>query len=737
MNQGGYFDSRMLPISIYLHNCAITVAPCEFEPGAKCATDSKIDREFKNSHAALPTDVRRAICAAVADEESRIPEFSERREYLPHRLLLVEGRNQNENIVLLNAHGSSLVQIVSVLSSSTVGKRLTALVLAVFVGLSVGAMSMWRLLDMHTITGDEPHYLVIADGLLPTFELEQSGPYSREFRNRTIVENGLAPVGSEPNPGNTHAELGPRGLFNVHNIGLPVMLAFPYLLFGEIGARLAMIAIGSLILLVMSRVIALTSLTPRQQLAALLPFAIGIPLVTGSTQIYPDLPAGLLCLLGLLAVLKPPVADRRWDAIPTAAAVALLPWLHIRFGLPMLVVLAALSVSRRNRGLWNILLRYWLPAGVSVLLLAVYNVYAFGNPTGPYASGDLMLNRIALMQFLGLLFDQNQGIFIQQPLHLVGLYYSFRVARQKPLMVIATALVSLSVLIPNATHWNLYGGWSFSGRFGWTATTALSCVTLLGTAQLFGRNPRLAKLVIGIAVAVQIRHLYAIFVQKRVMFPHIFDGWIGTYSTFWSPFESVLPHWRDHRWAFGFAPNLLILGFAVTVALVGGRLGSSSRERKNSLVVASTTVLVLLAAFAQFGELPYPQQRWAASVLPGTVGKIDNLSRVAAEGTNRGMLTFGPFWEVPPGTYEVGVRFYSETDDRVAGILDVYMPETDTVLARRDLPDTDNRSTEDYFTVNVTRGVWGKMEIRTSYEGSGRLQVDWLQLRRISDNVAE
>ena len=618
-----------------------------------------------------------------------------------------------------------------------VGKRITATVLAVFIGLSVLSLVMWNSEKMHTITGDEPHYLVIADGLLPSFEVEQTGPYQREFRNRTIVESGLAARNAVPGPDNTHAEEGPRGLFNVHNLGLPMVLALPYLALGEIGARLTMILVGAAVVLLLCLIAGTTSMNRRQQLLAVTPFAVGIPLTTGSTQIYPDLPAGAICLLGLLLILKGGRTRNRWLNLVAAVVIGFLPWLHIRFGLPMLIVLLGLSWTQRTDGMKTVILRWWVPATLSVILLAAYNFYAFGNPTGPYASGDLMLNRIALMQFLGLLMDQNQGILVQQPLHLVGLYYAARLARRRPVLVMTSTFVALSVMVPNATHWNLYGGWSFSGRFGWAASTALAALTVLGVAELFARHQRQAAMVVGLAILVQIRHLYAVFIQKRVLFPHIFDGWIGTYSTFWSPLESVLPHWRDHRWAFGYVPNLVWLAFIGGIIAVGCWSRTESRTRATAVSFGAAAMCVLLGLFGRFADLPYPQQRWAASVLPGTIGSVDNLSRVAKSGDPKGILTFGPFWEVPPGDYEVAVRFASETDGATAGILDVYMPDSGTTLDRKDLPDTNSVPQELSFNINVGHKVWGKMEIRTAYEGTGDLRVDWIQLRRITRNTPE
>ncbi len=622
------------------------------------------------------------------------------------------------------------------LASFVVGKRLAALLVSLFVALSVAAMFMWRSEGLHSITGDEPHYLVIADGLLPTFELEQTGPYSREFQTRTIYPAGLAPRDATPNPDNTHAEIGPRGLFNVHNIGLPILLAVPYLFGGEIGARIAMIAMAALVVILLVRLVATTNLSPTRQFLTVLPLVVALPFVTGGTQIYPDIPAGVIMLSAITFLFRPRDRERRWIPLVIAIAVAYLPWLHIRFGLPMFLLLAALWWTHSRTGDWRqSALLFGAPALVSLLLLAGYNIYAFGNPSGPYSSGDVMFNRMAIMQFLGLFFDQNQGMLIQQPLHFVGGYYLVRLARERALATLTTFAVMLSVLIPNSTHWNLYGGLSFNGRFGWASSTAFLAVTVLGLAKLSASSHRATVVVLVVGVLVQLRHLVAVFIQKRLMLPHTFDGWIGTYSVFWREFETVLPHWRDYRWAFSFFPNFAMLTMFLVLLTVGALTSLTSRQRQVVLLTVASPLIVSVFLYSSFADLPYPKMTWPGTGLTSTIGTTDNLSRVASVGDPAGVFTYGPYWRVPPGNYEATINF--TTSSPQSGAVDVYMPKSAQVLTSLELPDSAGRESTSTLSITVTDEVWGEMEIRTFYKGLGELRVNWISLRRTGDNVSE
>jgi hypothetical protein len=517
---------------------------------------------------------------------------------------------------------------------------------------------------------------------------------------------------------------------------LPVLLAVPYLIADELGARLTMIAFGALIVLLLSRLVSLTTLTKKTQFAITFPLAIGLPLVTSATQIYPDLPAGAICLAAIYLLMRESKSGKPRDGLFTVCALAYLPWLHIRFTLPMVVLLLAIAYSKREIRLRALVIRYATPALVSLTALALYNVYAFGNASGPYSSGDVMVNRIALLQFLGLFFDQNQGLLLQQPLHFVGLYYGFRNGTRRPIAVLAITVVALSVLIPNATLTNLYGGWSFSGRLGWTAACALLPLTILGLEELFQRHKRIAITVISIGTAIQARHIFAVLFQKKSLYQHDFNGWVGTYSIFWSPIEKMLPQWRDASWAFNYTPNIVFLLLLIVLFGLGLKQNPLSGKRVNIATALIFLSVLILGLSVKLSNYSYPPQRWMAADLPSQIGEMTNESRMVTQTAGEGFLTFGPYWAVPKGEYEVGILYSSDALIPTNGILDVYMSDRKVSLKQNGLETTNGQSLEKYVRVKVTNAMAGKMEIRTLYSGSGTLKVDWIQLRRLDDDSA-
>jgi len=595
---------------------------------------------------------------------------------------------------------------------------------------------MWRSEGTHAITGDEPHYLVIANGLAG-FELEQTGPYTREFRDKTIYPNGLAPSDAVPNPSNTHAQEGPRGLFNAHSIGLPIIIMVPYLLGGEVGARLTMIALGGMIVWLLTQILLLTTLSPRLRFGILLPLVIAMPLVPAATQIYPDLPGGLLCLLGIYILLKGAENISYARLTLASVAIAFLPWLHIRYLLPMGTILLAFSLQNKTRStLSTIVTRLWVPAGISVVLLACYNVYAFGNPTGPYSSGDIMLNRIAVMQFLGLLFDQNQGIFIQQPLHFLGLLSVFSLLHKNVVAVSTTGLIALSTLGPSSLHPNLYGGASFSGRFGWTAAVALLGLTSFAIAYRYQEHRRSISLFMGIGLLIQLRILWGILVENIDLSQRNSDGWIGTYSMFWSSIETWLPQWRDYTWSFTYLPNFVFIAITCAVA-IGGYKSSTSRHLNRSISVSfAVIVFVISGAYSRYKDFSFPQQKWEASTLQSQVGMIDKLSRRVDPSNGVGFITYGPYFTLSKGTYEISVQYSSK--NTVSNItLDAYGATKNTVINSWQLAQTEGRAIKANYVFSVNSNQKDKFEFRTGYTGAGEAVVDWISLRKVDKGFVD
>ena len=121
------------------------------------------------------------------------------------------------------------------------------------------------------------------------------------------------------------------------------------------------------------------------------------------------------------------------------------------------------------------------------------------------------------MIFLGLHFDQAQGMFVQQPVLLIGLLGIAPFAVRRPILAVGTSLSYLAVLLPNSFHDCWYGCYSFGGRFMWS-------VIALWFLPLAASTPASALLV---AVSLwRLRHRWCSCSWERRL-----GGWNGVRTT--------------------------------------------------------------------------------------------------------------------------------------------------------------------------------------------------------------
>jgi hypothetical protein len=442
----------------------------------------------------------------------------------------------------------------------------------------------WQARGFYSIVGDEPHYLIIADGLARDHTLEQTQAYRREFLERHIAPWGLGPehdsVPSPANP-NSHVAAGPHGLYNVHNIGLPLLLLVPFSIFGVSGAKLFMVLVSVLAVVVAWRIAGRLFDDGRSRWQAACATCVGAPLIAAASQLYPDVPAGIACLAGLHLLDRARGGDSRSKAwIACAAALAFLPWLHIRFAAPCLILAAALALRwSRDPATRARAIALAVALAMSFALLAAYNLYAFGHTTGPYQAGALELSRTSLMVLAGLFLDQNQGFLMQNPLMLVGLAGIVPLFARDRLLGAAWLLVFLSLIVPNGLHPNWYGGRSFSGRFGWAAEIVFILPTLVALALVAHRSRRAFGALVALGFIAQAYFFYKLIAPKIDLYNHLPGTPLDAYSIFYFPVRGLMPALYDAGWAFTYWPNALWLAVAVGLVLAGLGLRRDARAQ--------------------------------------------------------------------------------------------------------------------------------------------------------------
>lgn len=502
---------------------------------------------------------------------------------------------------------------------------------------------IWDKKSINSVTGDEPHYLVMTEGLIKYQSFEQTKPYKDEFESRTIYKGGLAPAGAEPRPENTHAVIGPNGLFNVHNIGLPILLIIPYLLGGIWGAKALMIAIASATIYVVWRIAERIDENDSNKFWIVLLCCFSALTIPHANQIYPDLPAGLISLIGIYWLFT--INERRsiGKEAMLVALIAFLPWLQIKFGVTSFVlilsIVAKIFYDTKN---WKRIITILIVAGVSFLLLLVYNNYAFGKITGPYQDGALEISKTSLIVLLGLLYDQNQGFLFQNLLFFFGLIGIGIFFHANRFVSVAWAFVFLSLIVPNSMHPNWYGGGSFAGRFGLSAAIVFIIPTIFSLSRFINTaKPTVKWFTISLGLAIQAWLFYFYTILGVNLYNKGQNVWPDMYSNYYFPLDSYLPMLYNLGWAYSHLPNY---SWLVTILLLIFYGFSIEIIRKRNAIYGIIALVLLIISSGFFNKKTASERLYAAAEFPSKTGRVINSIRVEKIDTDKlELINFGPY----------------------------------------------------------------------------------------------
>jgi hypothetical protein len=248
-----------------------------------------------------------------------------------------------------------------------------AMVVVALVGFAAAALGIGvSATPNEPVAVDEPQYLMTAQSLWRDGDLDISNQFAeRSWREFTPVQ---PPIETVMQPGGRQV--------SPHDPLLPIVLAAPVGLAGWVGAKLTMAALAG-VLAALTLWVAVRRFAMPLALSAVgtATAAASAPLAVYGQQIYPELPAALVCLLGVAAL-----TDRRslTSIALLACSVLALPWLSVKYA-PVAAALAVLGVVRigaRRETAWFVAV---LAAGTAAYALA--HVAVWGGLT-VYASGD-------------------------------------------------------------------------------------------------------------------------------------------------------------------------------------------------------------------------------------------------------------------------------------------------------------------------------------------------------------
>jgi hypothetical protein len=429
-----------------------------------------------------------------------------------------------------------------------------AIAIAVCVSLSIR--------DRLHVTGDEPHYLIMADGLVRDHTFDLRSAYAREARTEAIYGSPI------PAP---HIVIVNHRWGPYHEPGLALLLAIPFLVGRTLASRVALCVVGAWLLPLLCFKW-LRVRMPAQAAAWLtIGLCVGVPVSFGASQIYPDLPAGIAAtalLLWLLERTRDDPSAARWASFWLAAG--LLPWLNLKFlaATAALIFAAAVVMGSRERRAER---RMALATSALVLIgpaaLAAFHVWAFGTPFGPRGAKELTTSvSRAAMILLGLHFDQGQGMFWQQPLLLAGVAAWMPFARRHPRVALGWIALYASLILPNALELARYGGGAPAGRFGWSA----AWLWIVPIGYLFDdggdmRRSRFVKPAAAVSLGYQAVLAVRWLGDPGVLFPALEESLVRRNSLFPIGLRAWLPsfYFWDFRSYWTYGPDVAAyVGFA-------------------------------------------------------------------------------------------------------------------------------------------------------------------------------
>lgn len=330
----------------------------------------------------------------------------------------------------------------------------------------------------YSATGDEPHYLMVAESLRADRDLDVENNYQRGDGAR------FGASGAQPEQ---HARRSAGGRFlPVHDVGVPFLLVPVYSLatvaatvpsdttlrrfrmnrglFAYSLVSLAILCLSTAAAFITIRALAAWGAAPAAAAVVVGVAWLSPPVLSNAFLVFPE-PFALFVTACVVA--RAALREQPWSGRDLAVVLLLggLPWLHRKFALYAVALLVVL-VWRRMPA--ERLLSRGKRAAIVVtfallpLALALWTWREWGNLAGPLALERLPFSLSAFAHgIVGLIVDRENGLIWWAPVYvLLPAAWWLRRSELSPWLLPVAALI-----VPSAAHDQWWGGFSPAGRF--------------------------------------------------------------------------------------------------------------------------------------------------------------------------------------------------------------------------------------------------------------------------------
>jgi hypothetical protein len=528
--------------------------------------------------------------------------------------------------------------------------------------------------------GDEPHYLVITHSLLVDHDLQiENNHANREYRR--FYAGNLRP---------DYLRRGQNGaIYSIHSPGLSVLLLPGYALAGAPGAVLTVCLLAALAAVAVFDV-ALVAGGKAPALLTWISVCLAVPFVPHAWMLYPET-ACVTIVAWSAQWLMSPLPEERWKWTVRGAALAWLPWLHIKFVVILAALLFLLLIRLRARMKDAVALLLPVTASLIGWFAFFAIIYGTPDPQAPYGGSVAQYVRFANVPrgLLGFLFDQKFGLLVYAPAYALAAVGIWPLARTQAGRWVAAALACAAgpYLLASGRYYMWWGGASAPARFVVPVLPLLAAPISAGLSAFRGAVARAAAglwIVSGTLVAaagVTQPNQLLLFSEPHGVARTI-DVMQGS-----APLTAVLPIFTEPDWTPALArllPWLAAAGTALCVAALVARLVSRPSTFWVAVLEAVTFVLVglwlsgpiahaaqseavargrldLLDAYDPNRLRGFDYRAWTSLPPPALLQAAALTIQRESEGTGAATGLFAGPLPLPPGRYEVGVTFADDT----------------------------------------------------------------------------
>ena len=446
-------------------------------------------------------------------------------------------------------------------------------------------------------SGDEPHYLVMAQSLWRDGDLQIENNHTRGDYHEYYA----------PDLDPHYLTRGRNGqIYSIHPIGIAVLLSPIYALGGYTASVWALILMAS----------AATALAWRWTMSMLnaagaATFAwagivLSAPFLLNTFTIYPEIGAALAVMIALTTTLRThPARSGPLPWLAVGIAMAAIPWLSTKYA-PMSAMLCLVVLNRlRGTATPLALLRQrnaWIVAGLyAVSLLGwfafFYLVWGSPSPTAPYGSLTQTEPRYFVRGGPGLFMDQEYGLLAFAPVYALaatGLWHMWRSGGELRRQAIEIVVIFAALLSTVGAFGIWWGGSSSPSRPIASGLLLLMLPIAVAFRAAPAGSPRRAAqhllLWVGAGIAATL-----VFAQQGLIINNARDG-SSALLEYWAPrwaLWTLAPSFIAGSWLRAYADAAWWVLVAAGASLVLAKV-RTARAGASALVAFGTLTAALL-----------------------------------------------------------------------------------------------------------------------------------------------